>query len=50
MSVEVFCYRLSKTQVPAKDKMEMPRWLEKYATTANKVAHGWQGLRQELMR
>ncbi len=40
MSVEVFCYRLGKTQLAAADKKWMPKWLEKYASTAVKTADG----------
>jgi integron integrase len=40
MSVEVFCYRLGKTQVAAADKKWMPLWLEKYASTSVKTADG----------
>ncbi len=40
MSVEVFCYRLGKTQVRAADKKWMPLWLEKYASTSVKTANG----------
>ena len=38
MSVEVFCYRLGKTQLTAADKKWMPKWLEKYASTSAKLA------------
>lgn len=40
MFVEVFCYRLVKTQVAAADKKWMPLWLEKYASTSVKTADG----------
>ncbi len=39
MSVEVFCYRLGKTQLVAADKKGMPFLLEKYASTS--VAFQW---------
>ena len=40
MSVEVFCYRLGKTQLAAADRKWMPLWLEKYASTATRSADG----------
>jgi len=40
MSVEVFCYRLGKTQLTAADKKWMPKWLGKYASTSAKLADG----------
>jgi len=40
MSVEVFCYRLGKTQLSAADKKWMPKWLEQFAATAVKSAEG----------
>ncbi len=40
MSVEVFCYRVGKTQVAAADKKWMPKWMEKYASTAVTSADG----------
>jgi hypothetical protein len=39
MSVEVFCFRLGKTQLAAADKKWMPLWLEKYASTAVNWPH-----------
>ena len=40
MRVEVFCYRLGKTQLTAADKKWMAKWLEKYASTSVKLADG----------
>lgn len=40
MSVEVFCYRIAKTELAKNDKQWMPKWLEKYAATAEKLPNG----------
>jgi integron integrase len=40
MSVEVFCYRLGKSQLHENDKKWMPSWLEAYAVEAAKTADG----------
>jgi len=40
MSLEVFCYRLGKTQLTAADNKSMPKWLEKYTSTSANLADG----------
>lgn len=40
MSVELFCYRLAKSQLSEADKKWMPKWLEKYAASARQSTDG----------
>ena len=40
MSVEVFCYRLGKSQLPQNDKKWMPRWMVAFAEGAAKSIEG----------
>lgn len=50
MSVEVFCYRIAKTELAKNDKQWMPKWLEKYAATAERLPDGNLVLSQELTK